>query len=65
MQQNVGLVDRMLRIVIGLAMFSILFFATAPDKYWGLLGLIPLATGIFGICPIYSLLGIRSCPWRK
>lgn len=53
-------VDRWLRIVLGLGLLSLVF--VGPQTYWGLLGLVPLATGTLGTCPLYSLLGVSTCP---
>ena len=55
--------DRMLRIVIGLVALSLI--AVGPKTMWGLLGIIPLATGALGSCPLYSLLGVSTCPVEK
>lgn len=60
---NVGGIDRILRIVVGVALL-LGFFLNADASYrWAyLLGLVPLLTGLFGTCPIYSLLGLNTCP---
>lgn len=55
---NVGKLDRGFRVVIGIAAISCVFFG--PQTHWGWLGLIPLTTGLFGKCPIYSVFGISS-----
>ena len=60
MQRNEGTIDRVLRTVFGLAVLSLVF--VGPQTAWGWLGLVPLATGLLGVCPAYSLLGIRTCP---
>jgi hypothetical protein len=60
MKRNVGSVDRVLRIVLGLGLLSLTVIG--PASLWGLLGLVPLATGVFSFCPAYTLLGISSCP---
>ncbi|MGP3697091.1 YgaP family membrane protein [Rhodobacter sp. NSM] len=60
---NVGGIDRILRIVVGLALLSAFFLL--PDagyRYVLLIGVVPLLTGIFSTCPLYSLLGINTCP---
>lgn len=62
MKANVGGLDRGLRIVIGLVLLSLV--VVGPQSMWGLLGLVPLATGLLSFCPLYSLLGINSCPRR-
>ncbi len=58
MMKNIGSIDRIIRIVLGLAVISLVFWG--PKSYWGLLGLIPLGTALFGWCPPYSLLGIST-----
>lgn len=59
MQANVGGVDRILRIVVGLALISLVFIG--PKTMWGLVGLVPLATGLFRFCPAYGLFGLNTC----
>jgi hypothetical protein len=61
MQKNVGSVDKILRIVIGLGLLSLLFVLEAPMKYLGLIGLVPLATSLMGWCPLYTLIGLNTC----
>lgn len=56
---NVGGIDRILRIVVGLAIFSLVFIG--PQTPWGWLGLVPLLTGAIGFCPVYPLIGFSSC----
>ena len=58
--KNVGKPDRIIRIILGIALLSLLFFLDGNAKYWGLVGLIPLITGILGVCPIYYLFKIIS-----
>ena len=60
MSANVGTIDRLLRVIVGLAVLSLVF--VGPQTLWGLLGLIPLATAVIGFCPAYALLGLRTCP---
>lgn len=55
---NVGTVDRVLRVIIGLAILSLT--VVGPKSMWGLVGLIPLVTGLVSRCPLYSILGIRT-----
>ena len=59
MKCNVGGIDRILRISVGIVLVALA--ANGIVGWWGLLGLIPLATGIFRFCPAYPLLGINSC----
>ena len=60
MKQNVGNVDRWIRIVLGIAVLSLLVFLNGPIRWIGLIGLIPLITGLINFCPIYSLFGIST-----
>ena len=60
MKANVGVLDRVLRIVVGLAMVGLAVTQTIGP--WGYLGLIVLATGVFKFCGAYTLLGINTCP---
>lgn len=63
---NVGGIDRILRIVVGAALIAGFFLNRDGAYSWlYLLGIIPLLTGLFGTCPIYSLLGISTCPARR
>ena len=59
MQKNVGGIDRVLRIVIGITLISLVF--VGPQTPWGWIGVIPLATALIGWCPLYSLFGIKTC----
>ena len=62
MKTNVGTVDKVLRIVVGLALLSLYFVLEGQARWWALVGLVPLLRGVFGVCPLYSLLGINTCP---
>jgi hypothetical protein len=55
---NMSGLDRLLRIVLGLLLLSLVFVGPRTD--WGFLGLIPIISGVMGFCPVYSLLGIRT-----
>lgn len=59
MNRNIGSIDRLIRVVIGLAVLSLLF--VGPKTLWGLLGLVPLLTAMVGWCPPYAILGISTC----
>ncbi|MBF0380403.1 MAG: DUF2892 domain-containing protein [Magnetococcales bacterium] len=59
MKANVGGVDRVLRIVVGLALIALVF--VGPKVVWGWIGIIPLVTGLVKFCPAYPLLGISTC----
>lgn len=56
-------IERGLRVLIGLSALSLV--VVGPHTPWGLLGLIPLATGLIGSCPIYTLFGISTCPLKS
>jgi Protein of unknown function (DUF2892) len=58
--RNEGNLDRGLRVVAGLVVLSLIF--VGPKTLWGLVGLVPLLTGLMGSCPVYTLLGLRTCP---
>ncbi len=60
MKINEGIVDRSLRVVAGLVLIGLA--VTGTIGVWGYIGVIPLVTGVVGMCPVYSLLGINSCP---
>lgn len=57
---NEGTADRIIRVVIGLGLLSIVF--VGPKTPWGWIGVVPLATGILGFCPLYKLVGLNTCP---
>jgi hypothetical protein len=59
MTRNIGGTERILRIVAGLVLIALA--ATGTVGWWGWLGAVPLATGLSGWCPPYSLLGINTC----
>jgi hypothetical protein len=59
MKQNVNNVERVVRVIAGLAIISLVFIG--PQSVWGWLGVIPLATGIIGWCPPYALFGFSTC----
>ncbi len=56
---NEGTVDRALRVIAGIALLSLTVIG--PKTLWGLIGIVPLATGLVGNCPLYTILGIRTC----
>lgn len=64
---NVGGIDRLLRIAIGAALL-LWFFLDQGTGFWHwakLIGLVPLATGLMSSCPLYSLIGLNTCPMKK
>ena len=62
MTRNEGNVDRALRVIVGLVLIALVF--VGPKTPWGWVGLVPLITGLVGMCPIYALLGINTAPGR-
>ena len=57
--QNVGGIDKVLRIIVGLVLIALVF--VGPQTPWGWIGVIPLVTGLAGFCPLYSLIGVKTC----
>lgn len=64
MTRNVGGIDRVLRIIIGLAVLSLTLLLEGDMRWAGLLGLLPLITGIVGNCPLYTVIGVSTCPLK-
>lgn len=63
LKKNVGQIDRTLRVVIGLALIAGFFLDTdAAYRWFYLIGIVPLATGLVGSCALYSIIGINTCP---
>jgi hypothetical protein len=60
MTKNVGSVDRVIRIIVGLALLSMLFLVEGNLRYLGLIGFVPLITGMIGFCPIYAIFGAST-----
>jgi len=59
MEKNVGGIDRILRIVVGLGLISLVY--VGPQTPWGWIGVIPLLSAIVGFCPAYRLIGMNTC----
>jgi len=62
MQKNVCSVDRIIRGTIGLALLGLFFGLSGSSRWWGLIGVVPLATAAFRFCPLYELVGLTTCP---
>lgn len=62
MKSNVGGIDKILRIVAGLALIA---WAVMGGPVWAWIGVVPLATGLIGWCPAYLLIGANTCPMKK
>ena len=63
MKINVGGIDKVLRIVVGLAL--IVLTLTGTIGVWGWIGIIPLATGVMGWCPLYHPIGLNTCSTKE
>lgn len=59
MKANVGTVDRVIRVILGLVLISLVF--VGPHTPWGWIGIVPLATALIGFCPAYALFGLSTC----
>lgn len=60
---NVGGLDRLLRVVLGVVLIALAL--TGTIGVWGWIGVVPLLTGALGTCPLYTVLGFSSCPMRR
>ena len=58
--KNEGMVDRSIRVILGVVLISLVFMG--PQSPWGWVGLVPLITGIIGFCPLYKIIGLNTCP---
>jgi Protein of unknown function (DUF2892) len=65
MTTNVGSIDRILRVVLGLALLAFAFFSGHQYAWIGYIGVVPLATALIGNCPIYSIFGLSTCPIKR
>ncbi len=63
MKCNVGTIDKVIRIILGIVLISLVF--VGPQTPWGWIGLIPLVTGLVGFCPLYALLGLNTCQTKQ
>ncbi|MDR5875725.1 DUF2892 domain-containing protein [Halomonas sp. CUBES01] len=63
MKSNVGNIDKILRILVGLTLILLAILGTVG--VWGWIGILPLATGLFNFCPAYKLIGINTCKLKK
>ena len=64
MVANVGKVDRIVRVILGIALLSVVLLAEGPMRWLGLIGIVPLATAFVDWCPAYSLFGMSTCETR-
>lgn len=61
MQRNVGVIDKVLRVILGIGLLSMPFVLEGGARWLGLVGLVPLGTALLGTCPLYSILGVSTC----
>ena len=61
--RNEHVVERALRVALGIGLLAIAF--VGPKTPWGFLGVVPLATGLLGSCPLYTVFGISTCPMNE
>ena len=62
LMKNVGSIDRIARVIVGIVLLGVFFlYPESPWRYWTLIGIVPLATGLMSNCPVYSILGISTC----
>ncbi|MEQ1682736.1 MAG: DUF2892 domain-containing protein [Burkholderiaceae bacterium] len=62
-KSNVGNIDRILRVVLGIALLAMTL--TGTIGVWGWVGVVPLLTAALGSCPLYTVLGLSTCPMKK
>ncbi|MBI3779207.1 MAG: DUF2892 domain-containing protein [Gammaproteobacteria bacterium] len=60
MEKNIGSVDKAIRIVVGIALLSLLFLLEGDARWWGLIGIGPILTVVLGWCPAYTLIGVNT-----
>ena len=63
MKTNVGTIDRIARVILGLVLIALTL--TGAIGAWGWIGILPLATAAIGFCPAYTLFGLSTCPMKK
>lgn len=61
--RNEATVERVIRVIAGIGLLSLVF--VGPQTPWGWIGVVPLLTGLIGSCPLYTLLGISTCPMKE
>jgi hypothetical protein len=64
MKNNVGSIDKIIRLVLALGLFSLFFFLDGNARYWAILGFVPLLTGLLNFCPLYTIFGLSTCPMK-
>ena len=64
MKKNVGSIDKVIRLVLAVGLFSLFFMLEGNARYWAIAGFVPLLTGLVNTCPIYTIFGLSSCPLK-
>ena len=64
MKMNVGVMDKVVRIVVGVGLLSLILVLEGNVRWFGLIGIVPLVTGLIGYCPLYAVLGLSTCPMK-
>ena len=64
MKQNVGGIDKFIRIILGVVLLALVFVIEGNARWFGLIGVVPLFTAFVGWCPAYSLIGVNTCSAR-
>lgn len=65
MKTNLGSIDRAIRVTLGLLLLALVFAIDGQARWFGLIGIVPLFTGLVGSCPLYALFGIATCPMKQ
>jgi hypothetical protein len=65
MKPNVGSIDRVVRIVAGVGILSAVFLVDGPNRWFGLIGIVPLLTATMRFCPLYTVIGLSTCSAAK
>jgi len=64
MKTNVGSIDKWIRLILAIGLFSLFFVLEGNARYWALLGIVPLVTALTNSCPLYSIFGLSTCPFK-
>jgi len=65
MKANEGVADRVIRVAVGYLILSAFFLIDGDGRWFTLIGIVPLLTGLVGYCPLYSFLGLRTCALQE
>jgi hypothetical protein len=63
--KNIGTIDRIVRVVLGLTLLAYLVLGSSSLRFIGLVGIVPLLTALVGRCPMYTLFGLSTCPAKQ